>query len=162
MVSRHYGLYCTISGIIFVLLFSMKRSVPSSTMALGSRSLLRRRPEQKTAHGLDWNCGINRCDFLLPTLTRDLFQPLCDLSVGNRSLFCNILVFALAYNNQPLRLLFGNRLSVYFGDISYSMYLLHFLIVTYVDELGLSTLKPIPRLWVYTCIVLLAPWPPIT
>jgi len=41
-----------------------------------------------------------------------------------------IVVYALSQNQQPIRWLFGNRVSVYLGEISYSIYLLHWGVLT--------------------------------
>jgi peptidoglycan/LPS O-acetylase OafA/YrhL len=40
-----------------------------------------------------------------------------------------LLVLGLAMNQQPFRILFGNRASIYLGDLSYSLYMNHWLFV---------------------------------
>ena len=65
-----------------------------------------------------------------------------------------ILVLALAYNSAVMNLLFGNRLSVYLGEISYSMYLFHWVVVSHLEEFGLMKLPILERMGAYTLIVI--------
>ena len=41
-----------------------------------------------------------------------------------------VLVYALAQNREPLRSIFGNRASVFLGEISYSVYLVHWFVLS--------------------------------
>jgi peptidoglycan/LPS O-acetylase OafA/YrhL len=41
-----------------------------------------------------------------------------------------VLVYALAQNREPLRSIFGNRVSVFLGEISYSVYLVHWFVLS--------------------------------
>jgi len=40
-----------------------------------------------------------------------------------------VLVYAMAQNSQPLRWLFGNRVSLFLGEISYSVYMVHWFVL---------------------------------
>ena len=55
-----------------------------------------------------------------------------------------ILVFALAHQNQPLAWIFANRVSVYLGEISYSLYLVHWFVVKDVKTLSIGLLSWLP------------------
>ena len=59
-------------------------------------------------------------------------------------------VLALAHNQAPLSLLFANRLVIYLGEISYSIYMLHWLVVFNIDKLGLGG---VPLLWLPAVLV---------
>jgi peptidoglycan/LPS O-acetylase OafA/YrhL len=48
-----------------------------------------------------------------------------------------ILILALAQDEPPIRVLFGNRVSVYLGEISFSIYMLHWLIIHNAGHWGL-------------------------
>lgn len=52
-----------------------------------------------------------------------------------------LIIFALAQDKQPLKGLFGNSIAVYLGEISYSIYMLHWIVITYAPPLGLDQLS---------------------
>ena len=55
-----------------------------------------------------------------------------------------LLILALAQNQQPLQLLFGNRVLVYLGEISFSIYMLHWLVIRNARHWGLLA---VPESW---------------
>ena len=67
-----------------------------------------------------------------------------------------IVVFALAHSRQPLDLLFGNRVSVYLGEISFSIYMIHWFIIENSALLKLNTIALDIRGWIAIGAVLLA------
>jgi len=67
-----------------------------------------------------------------------------------------ITVYALAWNEKPLRLVFGNRVSVYLGEISYSIYLVHWFVLQHAGMLGLDRLPDGVRVWAMFGVVIAA------
>jgi len=58
-----------------------------------------------------------------------------------------MLVYALSLNMSPLTKLFGNRLMIYLGEISYSIYMLHWLILSNLGLFGFMELPLNIRIW---------------
>ena len=65
-----------------------------------------------------------------------------------------LLILALAQNEQPMRLLFGNRVSVYLGEISFSIYMLHWLVIQNARHWGLLALPESWRLPALLAVIL--------
>ena len=51
-----------------------------------------------------------------------------------------LLILCLAQNEQPMRMFFANRVSVYLGEISFSIYMLHWLVLQNASHWGLLAL----------------------
>jgi peptidoglycan/LPS O-acetylase OafA/YrhL len=81
--------------------------------------------------------GINReslslfASNLMATLGVGLLLLTCSLGAQNwlTTLSAAILTIGLYPNKSPAHLLFGNRVAVFFGDISYSLYMIHIMII---------------------------------
>jgi len=52
-----------------------------------------------------------------------------------------LMILCLAQDKQPLKWLFGNPISLYLGEISYSVYMLHWIVIVYAAPLGLDQLS---------------------
>jgi len=65
-------------------------------------------------------------------------------------------VYALAWDEVPSRWLFGNRLVVYLGEISYSVYLVHWFVLKHAAGMGLTALPDELRVWVMFAVVIAA------
>jgi peptidoglycan/LPS O-acetylase OafA/YrhL len=65
-----------------------------------------------------------------------------------------LLILALAQNEQPMRMLFGNRVSVYLGEISFSIYMLHWLVIQNAEHWGLPALPVSWRLPALLAVIL--------
>lgn len=65
-----------------------------------------------------------------------LFTNFIPLVIG---LFA-VIILCLAQDKQPLKWLFGNPVAVYLGEISYSVYMLHWLVIAYAATLRLDQL----------------------
>jgi peptidoglycan/LPS O-acetylase OafA/YrhL len=65
-----------------------------------------------------------------------------------------IAVYALAWDDAPSRYVFGNRVVVYLGEISYSMYLVHWFVLKQVGALGLGALPGSVRVWAMFAVVI--------
>lgn len=61
-----------------------------------------------------------------------------------------VLIYSLSYNPRWLTMLFGNKISLYLGEISYSIYMVHWFVVIEIPKLLGDTIADIPaihRLW---------------
>jgi peptidoglycan/LPS O-acetylase OafA/YrhL len=67
-----------------------------------------------------------------------------------------VVVYALAWQESPAHRVFGNRVVVYLGEISYSVYLVHWFVLQYVEPLGLSALPDSVRVWAMFAVVIAA------
>ena len=65
-----------------------------------------------------------------------LFTNFVPLVIG---LFA-VIILSLAQDKQPLQWLFGNPVAIYLGEISYSVYMLHWLVIAYAATLRLDQL----------------------
>lgn len=67
-----------------------------------------------------------------------------------------VAVYALAWDQAPSRRIFGNRLVVYLGEISYSVYLVHWFVLQHAEAIGLATLPDGLRVWAMFAVVIAA------
>jgi peptidoglycan/LPS O-acetylase OafA/YrhL len=67
-----------------------------------------------------------------------------------------ITVYALAWDAPPLARVFGNRAAVYLGEISYSVYLVHWFVLQHANALGLSGLSDGSRVSLMFVLVIAA------
>jgi peptidoglycan/LPS O-acetylase OafA/YrhL len=63
-------------------------------------------------------------------------------------------IYALAWDDSPARHIFGNRVVVYLGEISYSVYLVHWFILKQAGALGLAALPAGVRVWAMFALVI--------
>lgn len=66
-----------------------------------------------------------------------------------------ILVISLSLNEGPLRIVFGNRAMVYLGEISYSVYMLHWFILNNLDNFGFMSMPLQIRIWAVLATILI-------
>lgn len=67
-----------------------------------------------------------------------------------------VLIFTLATNQSPLKQIFGNRVAVYFGDISYSIYMIHWFFVVNMEFFGFNSIAIQYRPWAVLGTVIIA------
>lgn len=66
-----------------------------------------------------------------------------------------VLIYSLAFDKQPLSALFGNRISVYVGKISYSIYMIHWLFLADLSFFGFDIIPLEIRAWFVLGVVLI-------
>jgi len=65
-----------------------------------------------------------------------------------------VAVYSLAWDEAPASTVFGNRIARYLGEISYSVYMVHWFVFAYAEPLGLGALPDPYRAWAMLAVVL--------